>query len=150
MNTDIYLELRSNPKLLRSVRGMVRTYVASYGFDTDRQDEVVLAVDEACANAIRHSYAGRDDGMVRLRLNADGDWVEICLEDDGVPCPLDKTQPPAVSGPPDVASLSPGGLGIRLMYEVFDAVKFAPGSDRGNKVTMRLKRPREQELSHGA
>jgi len=149
MKRDMVLELRSEPRLLRSVRGMVRSYVASYGFDTDRQDEVVLAVDEACANALRHAYGGRDGEWVRMRLSADEDWVEIELEDEGTPCPKEKTRPKVPSGPPDLDSLTPGGLGIGLIYEVFDDVAFCPGEDRGNRLTMRLKRPKKQETIHG-
>lgn len=144
MATDLQMELRSDPRLLRAVRGMVRAYVASYGFDADRQDEVVLAVDEACANALRHSYQGDQSGIVRLRFDADEDWVQIELMDEGLPCPEEKTRPKVQDGVPSIDDLVPGGLGIGLIHEVFDEVAFAPGADRGNRVTMRLRRPREQ------
>lgn len=150
MATDLQIELRSEPRLLRAVRGMVRAYIASYGFDADRQDEVVLAVDEACANALRHSYQGDPSGIVRLRFDAEADWVQIELSDDGVPCPQEKTRPRVQDTAPNIEDLVPGGLGIGLIHEVFDEVAFAPGADRGNRVTMRLRRPCEQVTEHGA
>ncbi|NIP90019.1 MAG: ATP-binding protein, partial [Gammaproteobacteria bacterium] len=49
------LEIAAHPRLLSTVRGMVRSYLAEAGFARERTDEVVLGVDEACTNAIRHA-----------------------------------------------------------------------------------------------
>ena len=111
-----------------------------HGFPKPRVDEIVLAVDEACTNAIRHAYANCPDRRFRLTLRANGGCVEVTLRDRGKPAPagrLKRKDPIA----PGLDALKPGGLGVQLMYEVFDEVKFRPGRERGNAVTMRLERP---------
>jgi anti-sigma regulatory factor (Ser/Thr protein kinase) len=67
---DLRLKVRSDPKLLSPVRSLVRSWVASWDIDKKIADEVVLAIDEAFTNAIRHAYEGRCDGSVELTLHA--------------------------------------------------------------------------------
>ena len=136
---DIRIEVRSDPKLLRSVRAMVRGYLETQEAPTDRADSVVLAVDEACANAIRHSYQTRTDRRLTLSLRSGGGEIEIVLSDDGIPAPPERLLRKKPRRP-DRTTVSPGGLGVQLMYDVFDEVEFCPGPERGNRVTMRLKK----------
>jgi serine/threonine-protein kinase RsbW len=144
MRKDLQLEVLSDPALLASVRGLMRAYLAGQGYGKDQAQEVVLAVDEACANAIRHSYEGRPDGTVSLELRSNEAWTEVCLEDSGIPAPPERLARKELT-PPTVESATPGGLGVQLMYQVFDEVRFQPGEKRGNCVIMRLKRPQRKE-----
>jgi len=135
------VELRSAPMLLRGIRGLVRCYVADQGFSEDRCDEVVLAVDEACTNAMRHAYEGATDRTLELVLRSNGAALEVELRDQGRPAPWEVLDRKKEVEPPSLDNLKPGGLGIQLMYSVFDEVTFTPGERVGNTVIMRLNRP---------
>lgn len=139
MTHDIQLELRSEPRLLHSVRGLVWRYVRGAGFSEDRTDEVVLAVDEACTNAMRHAYHHRTEERVWLDLGMDAEWLEIAVRDEGTPAPAEAVQRKELLCP-DPDDLRPGGLGVQLIYKVFDEAEFTPGAERGNRVCMRLRR----------
>ena len=139
MNRDLHLTVRSDPKLLGSIRSLVRSWVDSWDVDAKTADEVVLAIDEACTNAIRHAYEGRCDGSVELTLHAAEEHLEFQVSDKGVSCPAECTERRPLH-PPDVDDLEPGGLGIQLIHKVFDEVDFCPGESGGNCVTMKLKR----------
>ena len=141
MDDDIRLLVRSEPHLLGSVRCLVRGWVERNGFAREVVNRVVLAIDEACSNAIRHAYEGRCDETMELVLRSLPDALEIELCDHGVTCSADKSARKNLT-PPDETNLRPGGLGIQLIYEVFDEVEFRPGKSCGNCVTMRLKRAR--------
>jgi anti-sigma regulatory factor (Ser/Thr protein kinase) len=135
---ELRLEVTSDPRLLGFIRAALRLWLEVCGLIPERRDEVVLAVDEACANCIRHAYQGRDDGRVELVLSTSGDWLEITVNDEGTPCPTEFAEFRPLERPcPD--TVSPGGLGIKLIHEVFDEVRFCPGQERGNCVTMRLR-----------
>ena len=136
---DLRLTVRSDPKLLSPVRSLVRSWVASWDIDEKIADEVVLAIDEACTNAIRHAYEGRCDGSVELTLHAAQEYLEFQVSDTGVSCPSECSERRPLQ-PPDPDELEPGGLGIQLIHKVFDEVDFCPGSGGGNCVTMKLKR----------
>lgn len=139
---EILIEVAADPKLLSTIRGMVRSYLAEAGFDRERTDEVVLGVDEACTNAIRHGCRGCEDLTFRIAFRSNDDWLEIELVDSGDPAPPEAFERKPRDTPPDLSDLKPGGLGVQLIYEVFDEVSFCSGPDIGNCVTMRLKRPR--------
>jgi len=136
---DLQVELRSDPQLLSCVRALVRRYVEDYGLDTDRRDKVVLAVDEACTNAIRHSYGGQHDKTLTLALRRLHDGIEIELRDDGLPAPADRVAPKPADNRTR-AELKPGGLGVSFIYEAFDKVMYTTGENGGNRVTLVLKR----------
>lgn len=136
---DIRIQLLSRPKLLKPIRELLRSYVAGSGFTDEQAQNVVLAVDEACTNAIRHSYGGSCDEVLELDLFSGENGIEIVLADHGAPVPpecLDLKN----TLPPDPDTVRPGGLGVRLICTVFDAVEFFPGKERGNRVVMRLRR----------
>lgn len=145
---ELRLEVSSDPRLLGLIRGVLQVWLGIVKIDAERRAEVVLAVDEACSNAIRHAYGGRTDGRVELVLASSDEWIEITVSDEGTPCPPERTEyrPPA---PTSANDIQPGGLGVRLMYEIFDELRFCPGSPRGNCVTMRLLRNTERGVKRG-
>jgi len=136
---SLRLEVSSDPRLLGVIRGVLQVWLGLVELDAARRHEVVLAVDEACSNCIRHAYRGRIDERVDLCFEATDDWIEIVVSDQGRPCPSEclELRPPLR---PDPGRVEPGGLGVRLIHEVFDEVRFCPGTTRGNCVTMRLYR----------
>lgn len=141
MRDDIQVSLKSDPKLLSAVRGLVRGYMLQAGFAKDKAEEVVLAVDEACTNAIRHAYRGRKNNELTLILASSPAWVSFEVNDNGIPAPIERLAPKPVEAP-DPKRLKPHGLGVQLMYRVFDEVCFSVGLDGGNNVLMRLRRPK--------
>ena len=141
-HNEIILEVSADPRLLSTVRAMVRSYLAEAGFARERTDEVVLGVDEACTNAIRHGCKGCDDQFFSISFRSDEDWIEIQLIDSGEPAPAEVFERRNRAEPGSIEDVQPGGLGVHLIYEVFDEVTFCPGRNEGNCVTMRLRRPR--------
>lgn len=145
MADDLRLEVCSDPRLLGVVRGVLHKWMEVFGLVEGRRDEVVLAVDEAVANAMRHAYEGRCDESVDLVLSSSDDWVEIRVSDQGLPCPSECVDRRPLA-PPDPQELRPGGLGVKLIHEVFDDVHYCSGDDGGNCVTMRMRRSEKHEV----
>lgn len=143
MEHDLQLEMRSDPVLLCASRAMVRAYLERNGFPAPKSHEIVLAVDEAVTNAIRHSYSGKTTETVTVNLSSEDDWIEIEIIDNGAPAPAEKVARKEQTAPhPD--AVTPGGLGVQLIYEVCDEVKFGPGEGQGNRVCMRIRRPTDE------
>jgi len=135
---DITIEVASDPRLLHLVRALVRGYLEDSGFSGDRVGEVVLGVDEACTNAIRHACGGNPEESFRVTFRSSEEFLEIQLEDSGEPAQPEAVEPKAPPEQPDAAQVQPGGLGLHLIHEVFDEVEFCPGVTQGNCVTMKL------------
>ena len=145
MTENLRLEVSSDPRLLGVIRGVLQVWMELFGLAEDRRHEVVLAVDEACSNVIRHAYEGRTDESIELLLSVSNEWLEITVSDQGTPCPAEcAAYRPLV--PPSPHEVKPGGLGVKLIHEVFDEVRFCPGTTSGNCVTMRLHRTAKHEV----
>lgn len=137
---QVVLRVASDPRVLSTVRGAVRGFADANGIDRDTADRVVLAVDEACANTIRHAYGGRSDRLFTLTLRASDRYLEFDVKDGGKPCPESARRKKRPKAPTSIDDVQVGGLGIPLLYEVFDKVEWIAGASRGNRVVMKLRR----------
>jgi anti-sigma regulatory factor (Ser/Thr protein kinase) len=110
------------PDLRRSVAGSIE------GVDRAVMADVLLALDEAVSNAIRHgSRAGEP---VQVSVERDGEWVEMSVRDGG-PTPR---LPRLPDEPPPV--LETGGRGLWLILQLVDEVRLQRIGD-GTRLVMR-------------
>ena|SRR5215472_3455067 len=120
------VELRSNPETLCIVRNALGQLAQTLGFSEPECRSVVLAVDEALTNIIRHAYQGKPEQPIELycrRIQAAlggalKPALEIVVEDRGAAVDAKKLCGRALD---DVRS---GGLGLHFMRESMDAVEF--------------------------
>lgn len=143
IGSEARLEIPSDPRHLCLVRAMVRSFAELAGFGGRQIDRIALAVDEACANVIRHAYDGRRDGAlaVTCMVAATGTSARrllVRLEDRGCE-PRGGTLRVADREDP----LVPGGLGLRLMHDIMDDVTFARSPDGCNVLELGLACPPE-------
>ncbi len=80
----LQLELPADARLLPRTRKAVSGYLKDIGAEPDDRADVVLALDEACANVIRHAFPNGTTGTIRLRADIGDDAVTVQVEDDGV------------------------------------------------------------------
>jgi anti-sigma regulatory factor (Ser/Thr protein kinase) len=118
------LRFKSDPRLLHIVRSVVGQMAALVGFSEEDTQFIILAVDEACANIIRHAYQGRQDGEIRISCRESADGIEFLLTDQGAPCD------PACFPKRSLDEVRPGGLGLPLIQAVMDRVEFRRQDER--------------------
>jgi anti-sigma regulatory factor (Ser/Thr protein kinase) len=124
------LSIPSHPKYLQLVRKMVKKITAITGMSKKDAADIILAVDEACANIIRHGYQNQPHGTIHLYFDVRQTELGITIEDFG--CQWD----PETLPPRDLDEVRPGGLGIHMIQCAMDCVNFDCGSGAGNRVTM--------------
>jgi serine/threonine-protein kinase RsbW len=90
--------------------------------------DVLLALDEAVSNAIRHGSRGGEP--VQVSVERDGDWVEMTVRDGG-PTPR---LPRLPAEPPPVYQT--GGRGLWLILQLVDEVRLQRIGG-GTRLTMR-------------
>ena len=121
---------------LQSVREAVRREALAQGCAPDCAADVVIAVDEACQNIIRHAYAGCSDGEIVLEIERAGDELVVSLRDFAAPVDPSRVRPR------DLDDVRPGGLGTHLIREVMDGAGFAPAPPGGGNLFRMRKRIR--------
>jgi len=130
MAAEVEITVASHPRWLRLVRRVVAEYADLTGLDAQSTRELMLAVDEASANVIKHSYQGDSGQRLTVTARSVEDGVEVEIQDNGAPFnPIDQPIPP-----PD--ELRVGGRGMFLMQSVMDEVDYER-RDGKNCVRMR-------------
>ena len=84
MHLFLQLELPAEARLLPMTRRTLNGYLADAGAPEEERADVVLALDEACTNVIRHAFPRARDGRFRLAAEVRDDQVRVEVEDDGV------------------------------------------------------------------
>ena len=123
---QIKFSMPSDPRYLCAVRGAIGPLAAAIGWNESECRAIVLAVDEALANIIRHAYHDRTDGLMELECREIPDGLEITLLDNG-----DAPDRSKICAR-EVGSDQPGGLGTHIIKEVMDEFSYQ-ASPEGNR-----------------
>lgn len=138
MAFSLKLELPSHPQVLSIVRSAVQQFAVVVGFNEEECRSIILAVDEALANIIRHAYDNRYDQTIELTcrrlgpdlgpnsgtpLNDVRDGLEFLFVDHG------RSAAPEQMKGRDLDDVRPGGLGIHLISQIMDQVSYEPRED---------------------
>ena len=128
------LLIKSSTENLSIVRDFIKAAGDEVGFEKETIGKIVLAVDEACTNIIKHAYKYASDGDIIIIVIFDGSKLAISITDYGL------NFDPNVIPVPDIQEYykqrKVGGLGIFLMKKLMDEVKYANLSDNRNQVTL--------------
>ncbi|MCP3941021.1 MAG: ATP-binding protein [Desulfobacteraceae bacterium] len=127
---NIQLSIPSHPKYLQLVRAVMEKVTHTSGFTEDDSDHIILAVDEACSNIIKHSYMNNPEGKIDISIEIHEKELKINVTDYGNQCDIKQMQSR------DLKDIKPGGLGIYIMNQVMDSVKYDCSSAMQNHVSM--------------
>jgi len=137
----IRIAVHSDVRYLSAIRTMIREATELAGLDRGETSEVELAVTEGCANVIRHCYENCPDEQIDLTLTFRDEHFEIRIDDYG------EFVDPVHIKSRDLDDVKPGGLGVHLMHNVMDEVKYEKNRWGGTSLTLRkhVARDGEQE-----
>ncbi len=142
---EISVELRSNPLYLSGMREMVGSVARRLGFSEESCGQLALAVDEALCNIMKHGYQKAHDKPIWIRLtplggigtpesiHAHGNpttGLRIVLEDEAR-----QVEPHQIKGR-NLDEIRPGGLGVHIIQEVMDEVRYEKRGPVGMRLTM--------------
>ncbi|MEU6827090.1 ATP-binding protein [Nocardia beijingensis] len=80
--SPLELDFPAEAVQLATVRHTLQEWLAQCGMAAAPAYDVLLAVGEACTNAVEHGHHG-DGGVVRLRASIDGDQLRVTISDSG-------------------------------------------------------------------
>lgn len=121
---------------LRCIRGFVSP-ILDVDFGEDEKGRLVLAIDEACSNIIKHAQKWfKRRGVIQVEIRNRRKSVEIrvrnfCREKDVENiCPR------------DLDEIRPGGLGTHFIAEIMDRVEIVPDEDGGDRMQLVMEKRR--------
>lgn len=132
----IKVEMLSQPRYLSGARELVAAVAKRLGFGDTACGQIALAVDEALCNIIRHGYGRRTDGKIWMSIwpepgGADEpEGIRIVLEDEAA-----QVDPEKIKGR-ELEDVKPGGLGVYIIKQVMDSVRYEKRADVGMRLEL--------------
>ena len=131
------LIVKSRTENLSLIRDFVSKKASAAGLSKEDIENIMLAVDEACTNIIKHAYKSYHDGEIVINLEFNAQKILISIIDYG------NTFNPDSVPDPDLQKYYKngrvGGLGMYLMKTLMDDVKYISVPGEYNKVLLSKK-----------
>lgn len=137
MNLDeVEIRIVAKPTFLCVARSAIRQVADLAGLSETESDGVILALEEALANSIRHGYGGACDEPIIIRVFKESaepggqDALVAIVRDFG------KQVDPASIKSRDLEDVRPGGLGVHIINSVMDEVEYSCPAEGGMQLRM--------------
>lgn len=131
MRVRLQLELPADARLLLHTRRALSGYLEDLGASPQLVQETILALDEACANVVRHAFP-TGEGTYRVTADLSGRELVLEVEDDGVG--FDPFEATGLGPEPGEES----GRGLGLIRQLMTAVEVeSPRPQGGTRLRMR-------------
>jgi serine/threonine-protein kinase RsbW len=139
------LSTTSETKNLTLVRDFVTTAAKDVGFDDIAINNIIIAVDEACTNVIKHAYKYSPNNPIDVSITLDNKKFNIIIKDKGT------SFDPSAIPPPDMKEYfkqyKVGGLGIHLMKNLMDEVVYNSKPNEYNEVILSKQLPPDGRIN---
>lgn len=112
---------------LPSVRDFMRSNLRDLEVNGKTSEMLVLAVDEACANAMIHQHNCDGSTFLELALYRNNEQLCIELKDSGKAFPIDTFEP--LSNEDRIKTHARGGMGILLIRSIMDSIEIDQRKD---------------------
>ncbi|MCB9880830.1 MAG: ATP-binding protein [Planctomycetes bacterium] len=125
MNAEVMLQTKGDADHLRLFWQTAETMLEQIPFPEDAAQtrfNILVSIQEAISNVLRHGYSAPSVPQVELRLAWDGQSFTIELRDHAAP--FDPTAVWALPDTSDPMAIPEGGYGIGLMREVLDSLEY--------------------------
>lgn len=128
------LIVKSDTANLVYIRNFIEESALKYGFDDDITNKIVLAVDEACVNIIKHAYKSNPDNDIKIVIDTNDDRFEVSIIDSGISFNPDTVN--ILDGLNNLSKYKKGGLGMYLMKSLVDKVEYIIQKNNSNMVKL--------------
>lgn len=104
------------------VRDFIADAAKNFGFDEENINKIIMAVDEACTNIIKHAYESKPGLPIDITVDAEDKKFSVIIKDKGKHFSPEKVTPPDMKE--YLHKYKVGGLGIYLMKTLMDEIKY--------------------------
>lgn len=126
----IEITIPAKPQFLKIIRAAVSSICEVRKVCQEDLHNIILAVDEACSNIIKHAYGKPTDKPINAIINICENKFEINLRDNGK-----KVDPKEIKSR-QLDDVRPGGLGVHFIKTVMNEVVYDNSTEQGNLLKM--------------
>ena len=128
------LVVNSSTNNLNLIREFTKSAAEESGFSIETVGKIILAVDEACTNIIKHAYKYSPEGEIAIKLKFKNQKLTISITDDG--SHFDPRLVPDLDIKMYHKQRKVGGLGMFLMKKLMDEVTYYNLAGNRNQVIL--------------
>ncbi len=129
----IHLSITSHPENLKHIRKVMKDIMSKTRLSKEDSGCIILAVDEACSNIIKHSYKNDYNQKIDLTIKLEKTLLTISITDTGIR--FDKNSIKTRN----IDEIKPGGLGTYIINQVMDRVEHNCTAKGLNRIKMMKK-----------
>lgn len=130
MAHSLSVSVPADPCYLRSIRGFIQPILEKHCSEEDVR-QLVLAIDEACSNIIKHGQSWfMPKGTISVSVIDGKSKVVVTIHNYCRVKEVEKIKPR------DLDDIKPGGLGTHFIAEVMDKVEFEPCTVREGRMAL--------------
>jgi anti-sigma regulatory factor (Ser/Thr protein kinase) len=140
MRLALDLRLPADTRILAATRKVVALYLQEFGAPPEIVDDVILAMDEACSNVVKHAYPDdlAHDSNYLLRADLQQEQILIEVVDEGIGFDIMAKPPNRVED----GHFASGGRGLDVMRRLMTTVEVeSPTSSGGTRLRLVRKLP---------
>jgi len=116
-----YLRVRCNKSYLSTIREFVKSRLSDLNVTGRVSSQIILAVDEACANCMIHQHQCDNFSTIEVAIYKEEDTLYTEIKDTGKAFPIDEYEP---QSPQEIVKKrGKGGFGINLIHHIMDEIK---------------------------
>jgi serine/threonine-protein kinase RsbW len=121
---------------LPKLRAFISKIVDSCKANDKFKNKIILAVDEAVSNIIEHAYAeiGEGEAEIKVQVCVDPERLIIIIKDTGISFDPSEVETPDIHR--HIQEGRKNGLGIFLMRQIMDEVRYSFKSGVENELTL--------------
>jgi serine/threonine-protein kinase RsbW len=116
------ITVQSNVEELGAIRSFIAEAANRFGFEEREGYKIVLAVDEACSNIIRHGYNKENGKQLHITIEANAQRFTVIVNDNGRSYDIRNHQLPDMEK--YFSERKSGGLGIKLIRSLIDEIEY--------------------------
>jgi serine/threonine-protein kinase RsbW len=147
MTDTRYLTLPARFENIPTIALFVAEAARAAGMSEAEAFHCQMAADEACTNIVEHAYGDDKAGVIEITVTVRPGRLTVQIVDYGEGFEPSDVPTPAFSG--DVESLQPGGIGLHLMRQLMDDVRFSFGPDRNQLIMEKYASEERDEAAVG-
>ncbi|MDX5421631.1 MAG: ATP-binding protein [Hymenobacteraceae bacterium] len=122
------IEVNCTKKNLKLIRDFVTEYLRTLTLSDILMNQIVLAVDEICANLIIHANHEDPTKFITLTVKEQQDMLKFEISDNGIAFRRSEYKEPDIEE--NIRMGKRGGVGIALVNRIMDKVEFTTNGTR--------------------
>lgn len=134
MSSSNKILFASSTKNLALLRDFIEGKASDSGFDESSVNQIVLSVDEACTNIIKHAHKYNEKEKIEVEINFENGQFKVIMKYKGTGFDPNNINNPNMED--YFNKFKVGGLGVPIMKRFMNKIEYVHNNSEDNYLTL--------------